>query len=322
MKKQYVNSLTPGLRVEDVFVLSEKTVSQKKNGGNYLNLTFGDRTGEVKGVAWDNLERMTAIAGNIVLVRGSVTEYRNILQLTVQEMIVCDKEAFDPLDFLPVGPRNPDSMFESLKRNVEEGVQDPYLKALLNAFWEDEIFVTRFKKAPGAKTMHHAYLGGLLEHTLSMTVLVKEIARHYRGINMGILLTGAVLHDIGKTREFEYEYRIDYTDEGRLLTHIVIGCSMLDEKIRQIPDFPADTAYLIKHMIVSHHGSREFGSPEPPRTLEAVLLNYIDEMDAKMNGLREFINNEDPGAVWTSYNRMLGRHLYKGKNNTETINEA
>ncbi|MEZ4525283.1 MAG: HD domain-containing protein [Desulfobacterales bacterium] len=314
MKPRYISSLRAGERLEDVFVITEKNLSQKKNGENYLSFVFADKTGDMKGVAWDNVEQIgkAGDSGDFVRVIGTVSEYRGSLQISVKEMICCEKESVDPADFLPVTQRNRESMFERLKKTVNECVRDEQIRNLLNAFWEDEDFAQSFKTAPAAKKMHHAYIGGLLEHTLSMTVLAKEIAKHYSGVNLDILLAGVILHDIGKTREFAYEYSIDYSDEGKLLTHIVIGCGMLDEKLRQLPDFPKETAMLIKHMIVSHHGSREFGSPEPPRIIEAVLLNHIDDIDAKMNGLREFIAKENPATAWTSFNPMLGRHLYKG----------
>ena len=315
MKKQFVNTIAPGDSVDDVFMLAAKHMAQKKNGDNYLNLTFTDKTGDIKGVAWDNVDHIAASAnsGDFVRVQGGVSEYKGSLQLTVKQITSCIPESVNPEDFLPVTARDTEEMFNRLQKTIDENIKDEYLKKLLQAFWNDEEFVRRFKKAPGAKKMHHAYLGGLLEHTLSMTVLVNKIARHYRGIDMDILLTGAILHDIGKTREFEYEYKIDYSDEGKLISHIVIGCGMVEEKIREIEGFPLETAMLIKHMIVSHHGTREFGSPEPPKFIEAVLLNHIDDIDAKMNGLREFMEKEAQDEAWTSYNYMLGRSLYKGK---------
>jgi len=162
--------------------------------------------------------------------------------------------------------------------------------------------------------MHHAYIGGLLEHTLSMTLLAEKLAGHYSGVDMDLLIAGILFHDVGKVREFEYQYRIDYTDEGRLLSHIVIGLQMLEDKIKAIEGFPPQTALLLKHLIVSHHGAREFGSPEVPKTIEAVLLNYIDEIDSKVNAVRSFMSAENSAASWTSYHRLLGRHFYMGKN--------
>ncbi len=161
--------------------------------------------------------------------------------------------------------------------------------------------------------MHHAYLGGLLEHTLSLVLLIHKIAGHYDGIDNDLLMTGAVLHDIGKIHEFCYESHIDYSDAGRLLSHIVIGLEMLEKKIVSIKDFPEELALLLKHMIVSHHGARDFGSPEPPKTIEAVMLNYLDELDSKVNGIRNFMASEDPESAWTSYHRVLERFFYKGK---------
>ena len=172
--------------------------------------------------------------------------------------------------------------------------------------------VGKLKTAPAAKKMHHAYIGGLLEHTLSMVMLSVKIAGHYSGIDKDLLIAGAVLHDLGKVREFEYESRIDYSDEGRLVNHIVIAVQMLEEKLQQIDTFPRNLADLLKHMIISHHGTREFGSPEPPKTIEAVLLHYIDEIDSKVNAIREFIATQDTEENWTSYHRLLERHFYKG----------
>lgn len=315
MKQQYVQTLAAGDSVNDVFVVSEKNMARKKNGDPFLTFVFSDKTGEMRGVAWDAVEEISAAAdaGTFAAVRGTVTEYRGNLQMTVTEITGCSSESVDPADFLPVTPRDPDKMLERLKSFLTETIRDPHLHALLDAFWADAAFVDALKRAPAAKRMHHAYIGGLLEHTLSMTLLVHEIAKHYSGIDTDILLMGVLLHDIGKTKEFDYAYFIDYSDFGKLVTHIVIGCEILAEKIREIPDFPKELEMLLKHMIVSHHGTREFGSPEPPRTLEAVLLSHIDDLDAKMNGLREFIRKDDSGSSWSGYNPMLGRHLYKGR---------
>lgn len=313
-KKQFIDALKPGDRVDDVFILSAKSVSQKKNGDSYLKITLADKAGTVEAKVWDNVDQINGAAksGEFVHVIGSVSEYRGTPQVTITSLTLCDRAAMDPADFLPKTARNVDAMFERLRKTVDECVGDEHIRALLNAFFDDEVFADRFKLAPGAKKMHHAWIGGLLEHTLSMTVLAKEIAKHYAGVNLDLLLAGVVLHDIGKTREFAYDYVIDYTDEGKLVSHIVIGCGMVDDKVREIEDFPPETAMLIKHMIVSHHGIREFGSPEPPKIIEAVLLHHIDNIDAKMIGLREFIAKEDPDEPWTSFSPMMGTPVYKG----------
>ncbi len=314
MKKQFVDELKPGDAVEDVFVLSEKTVAQKKDGSNYLNVTLTDRTGSVKGVVWDHVDQITSAgitAGDYVRAKGSVGEYRGSLQLVVKQLTSCPAEALDISDFLPRSRHRIDPMFDRLV-GLSQAMGAAHYRALFSAFWNDADFVAKFKSAPAAKNMHHSYIGGLLEHTLSMALLVDRIAGHYEGVDLDLLLAGVILHDIGKIREFEYASRIDYSDEGRLLSHIVIGLEIIEEKLKTIQDFPAEQALLLKHLVVSHHGSREFGSPELPKTIEAVLLNYIDEIDSKVNGIRNFMSSEDPNESWTSYHRLLGRHFYTG----------
>ncbi len=318
MKKRFITDIKAGDVVDDVFVLAEKILSQKRDGKNFLNVILSDKTGTLKGVVWDNVDQIAAAvtSGDFVSIRGTVGEYKGTLQLVVKAMDVCTHEAVDPSDFLPATSRDIDGMFERLV-TITASLTTPYLKKLFDAFWKDEELVRKFKTAPAAKKMHHAYIGGLLEHTLSMTSLADKVAGHYSGIDRDLLVSGAVLHDIGKTDEFEYQFKIDYTDEGRLLNHIVIGLKMVDEKLSGIEDFPEDQILLLKHMMVSHHGAREFGSPEPPKTIEAVLLNYIDEIDSKVNGIRDFMASEDPNETWTSYHRLLERHFYKGKKDPE-----
>jgi 3'-5' exoribonuclease len=314
MKKQFIADIKAGDRVDDIFVLSEKILSQKRDGNNFLNVTLSDKTGTIKGVVWDNVDQIAAgiTSGDFAHVNGSVSDYRGTLQVVIKNMDPVSPDVIDPSDFLPQTSRDIEGMFERLMKRTDSITTD-YLKALIDAFFKDKEFVNKFKTAPAAKKMHHAYIGGLLEHTLSMTSLADKIAGHYSGIDRDLLLSGAILHDIGKIDEFEYQFKIDYSDKGRLLNHIVIGLKMVDDKLSGIEHFPEDQVLLLKHLIVSHHGTREFGSPEPPKTIEAVLLNYIDEIDSKINGIRDFIASEDPDETWTSYHRLLERHFYKGK---------
>jgi 3'-5' exoribonuclease len=315
-KKQYINELKPGEAVDDVFVLSDKNMAQKKDGKNYLNLTFMDRTGNIKAVLWDNVENTAEqiTTGDYVQVKGGISEYRGTLQLVVRTVSRSEAEDVDPADFLPVTTRNIEGMFEKLVQ-ITETLKTPCFHELFKQFWADADLVRLFKAAPAAKKMHHAYIGGLLEHTLSMAILVDKIAGHYTGVDRDLLMAGAILHDIGKIREFEYSTHIDYTSEGRLLSHIVIGIQIIDEKMKQVKDFPEEQAVLLKHLVVSHHGVRDFGSPELPKTIEAVLLNHIDEIDSKVKGIREFMASEDPNAAWTSFHKLLDRHFYMGKKN-------
>ena len=317
MKKQFIADIKAGDWVDDTFVLSEKILSQKRDGDNFLNVTISDKTGTLKGVVWDNVNQIATgiTSGDFAYVNGSVSEYKGALQVVIKKMEPFPSDRIDPSDFLPQTSRNIEDMFERLVKRANSITTD-YLKALINAFFNDREFVNKFKTAPAAKKMHHAYIGGLLEHTVSMTSLADKIAGHYGGINRDLLLAGAILHDIGKIDEFDYQSKIDYSDKGRLLNHIVIGIKMVDDKLSGIDHFPEDQMLLLKHMIVSHHGTREFGSPEPPKTIEAVLLNYIDEIDSKVNAVRVFIASEDPDETWTSYHRLLERHFYKGKTKT------
>ena len=316
MKKQFVNTIKVGDFIDDIFVLSKKSLAQKKDGNNFLNITLSDRTGSINGVVWDNVDQIieSTTSGDFVHIKGNVNEYRGSHQLVVKKMTPHSVDSIDPSDYLPVTSHNIDNMLNRLKK-ITASIEKGYLRALIEAFWNDEEFVQKFKIAPAAKKMHHSYIGGLLEHTLSMAILVDRIAGHYSDIDMDLLLAGAILHDIGKIREYEYQFSIDYSDEGRLLSHIVIGLEMIDEKVVEIKGFTEEQLLLLKHMIVSHHGTREFGSPEPPKTIEAVLLNYIDEIDSKVNGIRDFISSEDPNETWTSYHRILGRYFYMGKKN-------
>ena len=314
MKKIFIKDIKAGDAVDDIFVLTDKHVAQKKNGDNYLNILLSDKTGSIKGVVWDNVDAISAQlqSGDFVRSKGNISEYRETLQFVVKEMQACPNDDVDPSEFIPATRRDVNAMYERLLK-VTASMSTVYLRELFDAFWADEEFVHKFKHAPAAKKMHHAYIGGLLEHTLSMALMADRIAEHYGGIDRDLLLAGAILHDIGKITEFEYTSKIDYSDQGRLISHIVIGIQLVDVKLGKVKDFPEEQAILLKHMIVSHHGSRQFGSPEPPKTIEAVLLNYIDEIDSKVNSIREFMASDDSNETWTSYHRLLERHFYKGK---------
>jgi len=313
MKKIFVESLQAGAAVDEIFILAEKTLARKRDGAAYLRVTLADRTGRIKGVMWDGIDRIDSeiSAGDPVRVKGSISEYKGSLQLVLREILPCAPEMMDPADFMPATGRDVEQMFTRIQE-VTGSLKNGHLRDLFTLFWNDERFCGAFQRAPAAKHMHHAYIGGLLEHTLSMALLADRIAGHYEGIDRDVLIAGVILHDVGKTREFLYDSRIDYSDEGRLVSHIVIAVEMLNEKLNRLPDFPPALAALLKHMIISHHGEREFGSPEPPKTIEAVLLHYIDEIDAKVYGIRDFMAGEDPEAKWTSFHRLLGRHFYKG----------
>jgi len=306
--------LKAGESVDDIFVARDKQLAHKKDGAPYLALSLVDRTGDMKAVVWDHVQAISKAfaAGDYVRVQGKVTEYKGTPQLVVRHLERALQDQVDARDFLPATERDVDQMLDRLIQ-ISRTVENEHLSRLLAAFFEDSAFVELFKTAPAAKKMHHAYLGGLVEHTLSIVRLIQAISTHYKGIDTDLLLTGGILHDIGKVHEFTYETHIDYSDAGRLLNHIVIGVEMLEKKIATLHDFPDDLALVLKHLIVSHHGIRDFGSPEPPKTLEAIILNYLDELDAKVTAVRTFMEAEDPEAPWTSYHRVLERFFFKGR---------
>jgi len=313
-KKKFINELIPSETIDDVFLLTEKSISRKKDGSPFLTMVLSDKSGNVNAVIWDNVELLKneVSVGDFIRVVGSVGEYKSALQLVVKSIERIASELINPEDFLPSTRRNTQQMFERLKK-LSETIQAEHFKKLMELFWEDKDLVERLKRAPAAKKMHHAYLGGLLEHTLSLALLADKVVEHYGGLDRDLLLTGAMLHDIGKLVEFEYDRRIDYSNEGRLIGHIVIGIDLVEKKITQIENFPDNAALLLKHLIVSHHGSRELGSPQLPMTLEAVMLNYLDEIDSKINGIRQFMESYESGEEWSPYHRLLERFFYKGR---------
>jgi len=317
VKAAFVDLFQAGDTVEDVFVARKKQLAHKRDGDAYLTMILVDRSGSIKAVLWDNVPQMNeAFAeGDYVRVSGKVQQYREALQLVIRKIERIESNLVDGRDFLPATTRDTEKMSTRLVQ-IGRDVQNEDLKKLLDAFFRDPVFMEGFTSAPAAKNMHHAYLGGLLEHTLSVVRLMEGIAAHYKGINKDLLIAGGILHDVGKIHEFSYETYIDYSDRGRLLGHITIGVEMVKEKISGLTSFPEELSLLLKHMILSHHGSRELGSPEPPKTLEAIILFYVDDLDAKVTGIRSFMDSQDPEAAWTSYHKILERFFYLGRETT------
>ena len=313
-KTVYIENLKAGEKITSAFLVAEKNLAYSQKGAPYLNLRLKDKTGEIDGKIWDNANEWDGQfkQGDIVKVYGRALSYKNSLQLSVLELQRLTDDQIDLADYFPAAKQAAEGMFTELMTYVEK-IQTPCLKDLLNAFFQDEKTRALFKKAPAAKGFHHAYLGGLLEHTLSVAKLLDMTIQHYPGVNHDLLLTGGLLHDIGKIYEFDYDRVVQYSDEGRLIGHVVMGVEMVNAKMATIEGFPKTLAMELRHLILSHHGVLEFGSPKRPKTLEALIVHYIDDLDAKVNAFQTFVEDApEDDTSWTPFHKLLERYLYKG----------
>jgi 3'-5' exoribonuclease len=313
MVKIYSRDLKRGQTLETVFLVSEKILTKTKTGNPYLSLRLSDCTGEVEGRVWENASDLAALFGknDFIRIRAEVDEFQGSLQLRILRLARCTEAEIRLEDFLPHTSQDIEKMYAEVKGIALE-IRNPFLRRLLEAFFADEDFVKKFKTAPAAKGVHHVFIGGLLEHTLAVAQLLKLIAPRYAGIDADLLITAGILHDVGKTSELSSERNFDYTDEGRLLGHILIGLQMTEDKLRTVPGFPEPLALHLKHMLLSHHGEYAFGSPKRPKTVEALLLHQLDDLDAKVNGFLASMEKEKENpSRWTSYNKIFERFLFK-----------
>ncbi len=313
MKTPFVNELQPNSDITAVFLVQTKDVRQKKSGEPYLSLMLGDRSGEIDAKMWDNVEEVMDgfDRDDFVKVRGRVQLFQNKPQLTIHRLQRVEDQEVDLGDFFPVSARGLDEMWAELQALIA-GIGNPHLRGLLEAIFADAEIARRYRIAPAAKTIHHAWLGGLLEHVLSLATLARMTAGHYRGVDLDLLLTGVVLHDIGKIYELNYERSFSYSTEGQLLGHIVIALRMVGEKMRLMPEFPPRLRTLVEHLIVSHHGQLEFGSPKTPLFLEALLLHHLDNLDSKMESMRQHeLRDRSVAGVWTGMLLSMERPVLK-----------
>jgi 3'-5' exoribonuclease len=314
VKQIFASDIQERDTVETVFLVRDKSIGMAKNGKPYLTLKLMDRSGEVEGRVWDRAEEVSALFSrdDFVRVAGKASVYMGKMQLIIQDVVRLEENAVNLADFLPVAGRPVEEMVAELKSRVAS-FTDRHLRALLEAFLADEEFLAAYSRAPAAKAMHHVYLGGLLDHSLSVAALADDICRRYPGLNRDLLVAGALLHDVGKISELRYSRSFEYTDVGKLLGHIVIGVEIVEEKLRGLPGFPVELAILLKHLLLSHHGQYEFGSPKRPKTLEAVILNFLDDLDSKINGVRTHLDKEaDSESAWSQYHRFYDRYFFKG----------
>jgi 3'-5' exoribonuclease len=310
--KTYAVDIKENESVDSLFLVREKTSGVTKTGNPYLKLRLGDRTGEIEGRIWSSAETFTEFfqRDDFVRIKGKAVFFQDRLQVNISHIGRVEEEGITLIDFFPTTEKDVAQMCDSLIQ-ISQEVENPHLRNLLILFWNDQPFLEGFRKAPASKQIHHAYIGGLMEHTLSLAKLVKSNACYYEGLNTDLLMTGAILHDIGKVYELSYRRSFDYSDEGRLLGHILIGIEKLEEKIRQLVDFPKDLAVLLKHLLLSHHGQYIYGSPKKPMTLEAVMLHHLDDMDAKVSGLQEFLKTKVPsGSKWSAYHPQFEQFFY------------
>ena len=313
MKSLYIRDLQPGTQSNGIFLVQAKEVRQKKSGEPYLSLQLSDKSGDVDAKMWDNVEQVvdTFEKNDFVRVSGLPSVYNNRLQFTVHKLARLSDDQVDFADFFPASARDRDEMLAEL-RGIIAAMGNPHLRALLEAIFADEGIASRYKNAPAAKTIHHAWLGGLIEHVLSLCTLCKLVTPHYPHVDGDLVLAGAILHDIGKIEELSYERGFGYTDVGQLIGHIQIGLSMVNDKVRQVPGFPPKLKLLLDHMILSHHGELEFGSPKVPVFAEAMMLHQLDNLDSKMETIRCSIERDKVmEGSWTGWISSLERPLLK-----------
>ena len=293
------------------FVCISKQVKPKKTGEPYLALTLGDRCGQVEAKMWDNVEdALDAFEQeDFVKVKGLLNKYKNRFQLTIHKLRRLGDAEVDFADYLPKTTKNVDELWLTLGEYVST-FKDAHLKSLVQSLMSDPELAQGYRSAPAAKSLHHAFIGGLLDHVVSLFRSCDLLCRNYPQINRDLLLTGAFLHDIGKIYELTYTRSFSYTSRGQLLGHMIIELEILHGKIAQIPGFPDELKTLLEHLIISHHGQYEFGSPKLPMFPEALMLHYLDDLDSKMESMRAHFEREaESGSNWTTYNASLGRVL-------------
>lgn len=300
------------MEVKSAFIVSRKELRKTKAGSPYLALELADKSGKVDARLWDGVSRYKDAFGekDYVAVSGRAEKYRDQLQVVVNSLRRCGDDEVDAADFLRVVGADRAELEGELRQALEE-VRSIHLRGLLLSFLNDQEFMRKFTTAPAAKNYHHPYLGGLLEHTATTVRICRMICDLYPDIDRDLLITAAALHDIGKTDELNYERTIDFSDAGRFLGHLLLADEMIRERIAAMPDFPQDLALRLRHAVLSHHGELEWGSPKRPKTLEAIVLHHVDNLDAKVNSFREITGRAAGGdSPWTDMRNLFKRPLY------------
>jgi 3'-5' exoribonuclease len=313
MKQIFVKDLTPDSPVRSTFLVQSKERKITSNGAAYLDLSLQDTTGVISAKLWDYSERTTPSfeADDVVQVEGHVESYRGTPQLRIRKIALCPTAEVNLFDYLPRTQRDPEEMYAALLERVSRMSKGP-LQDLLLSILDDATLAEKYKLAPAAMSYHHAFLGGLLEHVSSLVALGDRVADHYPWLRRDLIVAGLVLHDIGKTEELSFSRGFRYSTRGQLIGHITMGLEMVQAKIRQIPDFPAELKAELEHIILSHHGKLEFGSPKEPMFAEAMVVSFLDEMDSKLEAVRQqYAADQGRPGDWTGRNPALKRELLK-----------
>ncbi|BCN29157.1 3'-5' exoribonuclease YhaM family protein [Anaeromicropila herbilytica] len=313
---RYIGELRDGEMLKEVYLCKQKQVLKTKAGKSYYSLLLQDKTGTLDAKVWElsnGIETFDAM--DYICVDGQVTSFQNSLQLNIKRIRKCQEGEYSEEDYMPVSTKNIADMFKELLVFIDQ-IKQPHLKKLVDSFYkEDKDFVKAFQYHSAAKSVHHGFIGGLLEHTLGVVKMCDYMANNYPVINRDLLITAALFHDIGKMSEISRFPENDYTDDGQLLGHIYIGTEMIGERIRKIPNFPAKLSNELKHCILAHHGELEYGSPKKPAIIEAMALNFADNADAKLQTMIELFQASDEKVEWIGYNRYFETNIRRSSEN-------
>ncbi|MFO7650259.1 MAG: OB-fold nucleic acid binding domain-containing protein [bacterium] len=313
MKRQYLRDLKAGISVDTILYCSRRDIKERRDGGSFLTFELRDRTGSVNAIMWDRIDDALRCVepGGFYHVQGRLGEYQGRPQLNVTAIYPAAPDEIVREDFTATTRYDRGELMKELSGYVA-AVKDHHLRGLLESFFNDAQFAAHFAESPAAASVHHAFIGGLLEHTVLMCRMAAPLPGIYRELNGDLLMAGVILHDIGKIDEYVYDMAIDHTWDGRLIGHIVMGHDMVRERIATLPDFPEELARMLLHIIVSHHGQMEFGSPKTPKFAEALVVHFLDNLDARVAMFREAVDRNQ-GVKWTDYHPYLETNVYIGE---------
>ncbi len=309
---RYIVDFKDDEHVIDHYLCKQKQTLKTRSGKNYLSLKLQDKTGLIDAKVWElNNDIQSFEENDFIKIDGVVGVYQNELQLRINKIRKSNEGEYNPVDFIPCTDKDITSLHKQLL-DLIESINNIYIKQLLkNIFINNEKIAENIKSHSAAKQMHHNYMGGLIEHSVSVAQICDFLSRRYKYVNRDILISGALLHDVGKVYELTPFPENDYTDEGELLGHIVIGVELITKEAKSIEDFPEEVLMILKHCIVSHHGELEFGSPQKPKLIEAFIIHCVDDMDAKEKIYEDMIEKDNTKGKWVGYHRMLGRNIRK-----------